>query len=197
MLLSGRTLKLCDFGLSGQIGQRRPGKPHGTTPYMAPELLVASATVQHTLTAALDIWSFGIVLYAVIFASLPWDQATERDVDFVEFVSHRDTSHCEPWSLLHPNVRGCVLAMLDVIPRNRPSAVSIGIALRGPWMEDIAIPHDDDVQLDVQQLPWPSPSPWPSRPGSPEDWQDDDLGGGAMFLEDTPMHSRDARPHSQ
>eukprot|EP00037_Helgoeca_nana_P031314 m.398557 g.398557 ORF g.398557 m.398557 type:complete len:777 (-) comp28372_c0_seq10:45-2375(-) len=148
MLLSGRNLKLCDFGLAGRMGERRAGKPHGTMPYMAPELLFASASASHTLTGALDMWSFGIVLYAVIFAELPWNQANERDVDFVSFVSHPDIHISEPWSLLHPQLRECILAMLSVSAGHRRSAVNVGIALRGPWLLDVWVgpiqPPDSD-----------------------------------------------------
>jgi serine/threonine protein kinase len=55
--------------------------------YMPPELLVGqSKTSKHTVTKAQDVWAFGIVMYAVLFADLPWSRADRDDPDFALFV---------------------------------------------------------------------------------------------------------------
>mmetsp|Transcript_15946 Transcript_15946/g.41248 ORF Transcript_15946/g.41248 Transcript_15946/m.41248 type:complete len:402 (+) Transcript_15946:879-2084(+) len=143
MLLSGSCLKLCDFGLSGRDGLVRTGRPHGTTTYMAPELLTPEAEVSYTLSPSLDMWSFGVVLYAVIFASMPWDEATVDDQEFMTFVSDRSIAEHLPWSLLHPTLCDCMVCMLSLRPEDRPSAAKLAPLIAGPWLLEPAVPDID------------------------------------------------------
>eukprot|EP00038_Savillea_parva_P005778 m.159935 g.159935 ORF g.159935 m.159935 type:complete len:406 (-) comp11880_c0_seq1:109-1326(-) len=124
LLIHGDRLKLCDFGLSGRIGQIRAGQPHGTTSYMAPELLTEAAARRHQLTCELDVWSLGIALFrAVLGIDMPWQEASWNDHEFVDFVNE-DVTEQEPWAFLHPDFLDCLLAMLAVgIPR--PSAARV------------------------------------------------------------------------
>ena len=133
MLISGNVLKLCDFGLSGKIGQIRRGRPHGTTEYMAPELLTEQASIQHTLSPKSDMWSFALVLYAAIFFDIPWLEATEHDDEFVDFVNGAVAEE-EPWTVLAPEFRQCMLQMLSINPAERPPAEHVLVVLRGPWL---------------------------------------------------------------
>ena len=82
LMLDQGTLKVTDFGLSklqGQIDQTalsgpvleasltQQGAAIGTPPYMAPEQFLNSATVDHRA----DIYSFGVILYAMATGELP------------------------------------------------------------------------------------------------------------------------------
>jgi len=54
--------KICDFGLSQELdlnGQAIQNQKCGTMGYMAPEIVFE----EHMITAAIDMWGFGICLY--------------------------------------------------------------------------------------------------------------------------------------
>ena len=86
LLLHNGLVKICDFGLSGLNGTVRRGKPHGTSAYMPPEYIaVTKHTTEYVVRCAADKWAFGIVIFAVAFADLPWDKATSNNQDYVEF----------------------------------------------------------------------------------------------------------------
>jgi serine/threonine protein kinase len=66
----GRTVKLCDFGLSAVLpmeGGKVVGV-YGTAPYMPPEMLQPKGS--HGLAA--DIWSYGVIVYTHFFGGFPY-----------------------------------------------------------------------------------------------------------------------------
>lgn len=66
-----RTVKLCDFGLSGVLPGHR-GKLQGvvgTAPYMSPEMLKPSRHMHDTKT---DIWSVGVIAYILLCGQFPY-----------------------------------------------------------------------------------------------------------------------------
>jgi serine/threonine protein kinase len=150
MLLDGSAIKLCDFGLAGFVGDVRHGKPFGTSPYMSPEIvhLVGSQTT-HTLTVAQDVWSFGVVLYAVLFNDLPWEKAVDTDPEyaayaFPEFVDY--TSECtKNMEQLSPTLRTLLVGMLTADPAQRVtmSEVVAFLSEARHWFVD------DEVTMEV------------------------------------------------
>eukprot|EP00035_Acanthoeca_spectabilis_P007578 m.138434 g.138434 ORF g.138434 m.138434 type:complete len:612 (-) comp14001_c0_seq9:437-2272(-) len=140
MLIGPEGIKLCDFGLSGLIGEIRHGIAQGTSAYMAPELLSIKEDQSYVLSPAFDIWSFGIVLYAVVFASIPWEEATKNDVSYLHFMAKRHEHTAELWSVLNDSFKFLLLAMLDVADR-RATLRDVLNLIREPWVKE----HHDVV----------------------------------------------------
>jgi len=140
MLRIGDAVKLCDFGLSGFEGATREGVPYGTAEYMAPELLTLPlSSPVYRISQAQDCWSFGVVLYAVLFADLPWVRADNSDADFAMFVRDGITDHSPPWSLLSSPMRDLFRGMLALNPQRRTTFAVILQYLRsgGPWLQEV------------------------------------------------------------
>ncbi|KNC86132.1 CAMK/CAMKL protein kinase [Sphaeroforma arctica JP610] len=74
------SLRLIDFGLSGYDWEEIDSLT-GTVPYMAPEMY-CPAEGQVIDGKAADVWSVGIVLFALLTGVLPWNQPTRHDPDF-------------------------------------------------------------------------------------------------------------------
>ena len=73
--------KLCDFGLACRIGAPLAGA--GTMKYMAPELVSAdSKHVGVKADPAHDVWSLGVLLFAMLTGRLPWKRAVAEDKQF-------------------------------------------------------------------------------------------------------------------
>lgn len=77
LLLDATTgnLMLADFGCAFDTNQsqQRQSHPRGTALYAAPELLRAS----DELTVAVDYWSVGCILHAMLYGSSPFDRGSE------------------------------------------------------------------------------------------------------------------------
>mmetsp|Transcript_28957 Transcript_28957/g.77881 ORF Transcript_28957/g.77881 Transcript_28957/m.77881 type:complete len:409 (-) Transcript_28957:342-1568(-) len=71
LLLSGTTLKIADFGLSKFVDlDNRLESYAGSPQYLAPELVEEALEFDGT---AADMWSCGVVMYALLFRGLPFD----------------------------------------------------------------------------------------------------------------------------
>ena len=69
-------LKLADFGCALDTKQQRQYSfPRGTARYSSPEVLRAKSP--STLTAAVDYWSVGCILHAMLLGRSPFDQGSE------------------------------------------------------------------------------------------------------------------------
>jgi len=65
---NGKTLKLCDFGLSvSRSWWKRFDGATGTAPFMCPEMIE-----ERTYDEKADVWSFGVIVYALLFGALPY-----------------------------------------------------------------------------------------------------------------------------
>ncbi|KAG2494704.1 hypothetical protein HYH03_007218 [Edaphochlamys debaryana] len=65
-------IKIADFGLSKKAQNSLPKTRVGTINYMAPEVLLAGPSQRYDGAKA-DIWSAGVVLYAMLFSRVPFE----------------------------------------------------------------------------------------------------------------------------
>lgn len=123
-------LKLIDFGFSTSHRRRELLRERcGTTAYMAPEVLHG-----HGYTEKCDMWSFGVVVFALLSGTLPFGRHAERmlecsgaeavEDDFAEDVS--------------PEARSFVGALLRHDPAMRMSAAQ---CLSHPWLTSLQTPQ--------------------------------------------------------
>lgn len=121
LLSSDGTLKLADFGFTRNYSSKSILETIcGTTPYMAPELLNGEKYTPE----AIDVWSMGIILYALIYSQLPFDEDNELS-----------TKHCilksdpafgdHPIYQEHPALLDLLKSLLSKNPRDRPHADDI------------------------------------------------------------------------
>jgi serine/threonine protein kinase len=67
-------IKITDFGLSKIVGPKETSKePFGTLSYAAPEILQGLPYAK-----AVDIWSFGIILFLLLSGCLPFDDDDDK-----------------------------------------------------------------------------------------------------------------------
>jgi len=130
------TVKLCDFGTAVRLTREQPRAmdPAGTLSYTAPEVF-------HRLGAALpaDVWSMGVVLYAMLVGLSPFRSAcdeTAQDVVDRAASGHYDVSR-PVWRQLSASSHRLVARLIVVDERSR---IPCAEALRDPWV--------------VSQAPW-------------------------------------------
>lgn len=113
---------LIDFGL---CHWRRPGgelysrKHCGTPQYAAPEIMGKLPYVPE----AGDMWSCGVMLYALLTRSLPFTGRTWSDLERSISTANTDALLAAPaLSLISPGTESLLRALLDTNPTQRPSA---------------------------------------------------------------------------
>eukprot|EP00186_Timspurckia_oligopyrenoides_P005211 CAMPEP_0182446866 /NCGR_PEP_ID=MMETSP1172-20130603/7878_1 /TAXON_ID=708627 /ORGANISM="Timspurckia oligopyrenoides, Strain CCMP3278" /LENGTH=427 /DNA_ID=CAMNT_0024643013 /DNA_START=290 /DNA_END=1571 /DNA_ORIENTATION=+ len=114
-------VKLIDFGM---VYWRRPGGEQysrhfcGTLGYTAPEVCKNAPY----LPECADMWSLGVVLYALVARRLPFGHSEEaRKWASCKCPASADFSDTE-WDELSPKFVSLVKRLLDLNPKNRPSA---------------------------------------------------------------------------
>lgn len=81
LLTTEKRAKICDFGLSTQLTGVEcmavsKANACGTSNYMPPELLSANGS----LTTKADIWSAGVIMYALFAGRLPFNDAKRKNI---------------------------------------------------------------------------------------------------------------------
>lgn len=73
-------VKLCDFGYSKhEVAQSAPGSRVGTPAYLAPEVVMATGGQTYDGKAA-DVWSCGVMLYAMLCACYPFGRPEDASL---------------------------------------------------------------------------------------------------------------------
>jgi mitogen-activated protein kinase kinase len=140
-------VKLCDFGVSGELVDSMAGTFTGTAFYMAPERLSG-----HQYTIRSDVWSTGITLLELVGNKYPFPS----DISAIELLFMIQQS--EPpqldgdWS---EDMKKFIKAMLTVSGTERPTPEDM---LAHPWLVNIMQGPKVNMAAWIRQVwGWPEP----------------------------------------
>ena len=116
-------LKICDFGLCNQL---KDGKflitSCGTPNYAAPEIITANAYDGEQI----DMWSSGIILYAMVAGVLPFDDNSVSSL----FEKIKKGRYFMP-NQLSPQVKDLINKLLQPLPMKR---MKLSEVWKHPWI---------------------------------------------------------------
>lgn len=126
------TVKLCDFGVSGNLVASIARTNIGCQSYMAPERIKSrNPNDAITYTVQSDIWSLGLSILEVAKGSYPYPPETHRNI-FSQLSAIVDgTPPSLPEDRFSPAARSFVNACLNKVPDNRPTYAKL---LAHPWL---------------------------------------------------------------
>ena len=122
----GETIvKLIDFGCATYFtsGQQKMSEQYGSIFYIDPEVLLCSYSEK------CDLWSIGIIAYACLFGSFPFDHAEEDQIARM-ILTQRVKFSVEQKELCSKRSRKFIRSMLDQKKR-----ISLEEALKSKWMK--------------------------------------------------------------
>ncbi|KAK9835271.1 hypothetical protein WJX84_004811 [Apatococcus fuscideae] len=131
-------VKLCDFGYSKMEAIETQLKTQvGTVGYTAPEILMG---LGHS--AAVDLWSLGVMLYVMLFGCYPFLEESELLDDRAKFtITHervlRADYHVPVGALISGEVAQLIAGLLVVDPARR---MTLDQVMRHPWFRE-ALPE--------------------------------------------------------
>lgn len=168
-------VKLTDFGLSKLVVEGTVMKSLiGTPNYVAPEVLRADET---KYTSKVDVWSMGVMLYAMLSGTLPFaDSHGDVRKKVLTGVVH---FHTNSWQGVSNDARRLIKKMLVVKPEDR---INIQDILETPWMDA----SHEGVQCAVKIL---EEHGW-SLPRIRNNLQSIQIGKGNEFVLPTPPAKR-------
>ena len=129
-------VKIADFGLSElqqpptlEAGVSNSRTFCGSPLYAAPELMTEGATPHGYDASRSDIWSCGIVLYALLSSALPFDA---EDINSLVRLVQRGVPNSPVPESRGADAVDLVSRMLSVNPATRPSAADV---LKSKWLK--------------------------------------------------------------
>jgi calcium-dependent protein kinase len=131
LMLSTSCLKIVDFGLATICKEGVMNTKVGSCNYVGPEVLTGEYTI------ACDIWSLGVVLYALLCGRLPFQGRSDEETmrlarqGRVSFTNLSHVSSC---------ARDLIARMLDVDPLTRISAKEM---TSHPWLAETSVHRRD------------------------------------------------------
>lgn len=111
LITNDYSLRLCDFGYSGEMNTDADKPKCGTLNYMSPELVASFNDINDEMC---DVWAFGICAYELYCGVTPWTyHETSRKViqSIIFLTSHKD---CFDESSLGKSISLCI-PMLDLL----------------------------------------------------------------------------------
>ncbi|KAL4880952.1 kinase-like domain-containing protein [Aspergillus karnatakaensis] len=147
-------IKICDFGVSGNLVASIARTNIGCQSYMAPERIAGGgvqqpgATGGGTYSVQSDIWSLGLSIIECAIGRYPYPPETFNNI----FSQLHAIVHGDPPSLpddYSEDAHSFVNACLDKNPKNRPS---YSMLLRHPWLSSLMQPPAEPSDNDVQTL---------------------------------------------
>jgi len=142
----GSTVKLCDFGLSDIVSDRRPKlkNVYGTAPFMSPEMLGNRGYDTQT-----DMWSFAVLVYVLLLGHFPYKPLDRTSKGMTSAILAGIPAPCfEPKrSILRMESRaavtdGAVEFMRALLVRNPASRSTAAGALQFSWLRDYGTPQE-------------------------------------------------------
>lgn len=132
---SGRMV-LSDFGYS-IVAQNKPLSQLkcGTIAYVAPEII----NDEPYNPFFSDVWSTGILLYALVTNKFPWPTVVEEEM--IKYIKAREIQYPD---YLSEQIIDLINQMTNLIPAQRPTFQQI---LLHPWIKDVALPLQDSSSL--------------------------------------------------
>lgn len=124
MLLDAQgNLKIADFGLCSVYKYKgRERALHGmcgSLPYIAPEMNGTPYNGE-----PVDIWSAGVVLFALLVGNTPWDEPTARSPEYLAYRSGA-LLRTDPWTRISPDALSLLRRMMYPDPQKRSTLEQI------------------------------------------------------------------------
>jgi serine/threonine protein kinase len=120
VMLTTDGVKLLDFGIAAEFGQREETLTFGTPPYVAPERLAGGQA-----TGATDVYALGVLLFESLTGTTPFGATTWAELEIVS----RLVAPQVDVPGLPPAVAAICRRCLSTDPAERPRAEEIAVAL--------------------------------------------------------------------
>jgi serine/threonine protein kinase len=147
------SLKIADFGFAALVGRAECLTNFcGTQHYMAPEVIRRDGL---NYGKAVDIWSFGVILYLILSGEYPFSSTEQICHGKVQFLNSEANDHV--WARISPQAKDFILRLLVVDPTKRPSATE---ALRHPWIKFEYSDSDEVSDYPTTKGIWRAHSKW-------------------------------------
>lgn len=143
LLSESGILKIADFGMATMFeykGARKQSSTMcGSPPYIAPEVLHcakqrerrAPSSEQTKYSADLvDIWSCGVILFVLLVGNTPWDEPTNGNWEFKEYVRTSGRSTDPLWQRVPSDALSLLRGMMNIEANKRFSFTQIR---QHPW----------------------------------------------------------------
>lgn len=111
----------------------------GSCPYIAPE----EFTCQEYDGRLVDVWSLGIIYYAMVFHCVPWEMAHPKNPNFKQYIEEGFEAF-EPFSRLPSKPRALLKKILQADPAKRATIDDI---LNDDWFKEIKTCCDSETLL--------------------------------------------------
>ncbi|KAL4912821.1 kinase-like domain-containing protein [Aspergillus aurantiobrunneus] len=147
-------IKICDFGVSGNLVSSIAKTNIGCQSYMAPERIAggvqqSGATSGGTYSVQSDIWSLGLSIIECAIGRYPYPPETFSNIfSQLHAIVHGDAPSL-PKSEYSDDAHSFVNACLDKNPKNRPS---YNMLLRHPWLSSLMQPPSEPTNPDVPSM---------------------------------------------
>lgn len=127
LLTASGNMKLSDFGLAAIISNGQEMSSYcGSPVYMAPEVLVGNYCPK------VDIWSAGVLLYALLFGALPFEvEGDTREELLEEYKKVNLDFSGEMWDTVSEHAQNLIRGMLS---RDASSRMTADQVLTHPWI---------------------------------------------------------------
>ncbi|KAJ1796308.1 MAP kinase kinase Wis1 [Coemansia sp. RSA 2399] len=135
-------VKLCDFGVSGELNQSLANTHVGCQSYMAPERIIGTGTGPEGYSIQSDVWSLGLTIIETAIGRFPYDNAGFSNVfDQINAIVN-GAAPSLPADRYSPDACHFVAGCLDKDSANRPSYKQL---LDHPWLL-----HADTAVVDME-----------------------------------------------